>query len=301
MHVHSPSGVCCLIFLILVVLMAGAAALTGFAAKQYKANQPSIQHHRGNSTVILAELNHFYTESLSVTEDTEHLHDFHHDINVYEAETKCSNLVNMTTYTIQGSDHKYTSTTYALAGSAIHLHICGSTNQTYSTDRLELLLLNHLDDDNDFPNKVNFFVPGLDGKKACKYVNFDLPTTDYYTLSLLPPSTPMSFEFELTYDIKRIDPHLLAEYTVTNYTLHNDQDSCKFTLTTGIEYSCFVAEIREIPNIKGDVHIQLHYGNRWAGLIAGVVLLVTSCFIATVLVITLAVRKRHYGDEAIAD
>ena len=299
---HSFHSVCltfpavgCVTILILLVLTAGAAALTGFAAKQYVTNKPTTQRYHENSSVILTELSHFYTETLSVTEDTEHLNDFDDDINVYQTESRCSDLVNETTYTIRSSNSSYTSTTYALAGSYIAMNICGSTNQTTYPERLEILLLNHLDEPyiNQHPFKMNFLEPGL-GEMKCKQIRFNLFTPGYYTVKFLPPSTPVSVKFEINYTIQAIDAQRLTENSIANHTLHSDQDNCKFTMSADFKYSCFVAVIRETPHINGDMHIQLRYGNRWAGLIAGVVVLVVMTLIFVILVVIALVRCALY-------
>ena len=279
------------------MLAVGAAALTGFAVKQYKSNQPTTGRYHENSSVILAELNHFYTESLSVTEDTEHLNDYRHDIEVHHAECKCSDLVTTTTYTINGSDFSPIPTVYALAGSSISVQICGSTNVTTDSERLEIVLSDQLEEPkfNQIPYKVNFFHPGLNGGQKCKDMIFDLPANGYYTLSFLHPSTPISFDFELTYNIRAIDSNLLAEHTITNYILHADQESYKFPMSHGNKQSCFVAVIRDNPNTsKGDVHIQLNYGNRLDGLIAGaVVLSAVALIVLVLLIVMIALALKH--------
>jgi hypothetical protein len=199
------AAVCCAIFLILLVLAAGVAAvLIGFAVEQYRSYQPTTERYRENSSVILAELGHFYTKSLTVIEDTEHLNDFRHDIEVYHAECKCRDLVTLTTYTLNGSDHDLTPMppVYALADSSISIHICGSTNATTESERLEIVLKKHLEEEtllNDLPYEVNFFHPGLNGKPKCKDITFHLPANDYYTVIIMNPSSQIQFNYELMY------------------------------------------------------------------------------------------------------
>lgn len=293
--------VCCagiIILISLVLVVAVAAVLVSFAVKQYRSNQQSVtERYRENSSVVLAELDHFYTESLTVTEDTEHLNDFRHDIEVYQLEGhRCSELEYVTEYMLNGSDLTPIPPVYALANSSILVHICGSTNATTESDRLEIVLKNHLEETDENPYKVNFFHPGLVGKPRCKDMTFQLPANGYYTLIMMNPSTPIQFDYELTYKIRAIDTHLLAEHSFSNYTLHADQESCKFSLSSGImKKSCFVAVIRENPNTtKGYVHIQLKYGNRMAGFIAGVVVLsvvAITLFIASIVIISLFIRR----------
>ena len=292
-------AVCCTIFLVLILAAAVVAALLiGFAVKQYRSNQPTTERYHENSSIILAKPGPFYTKSLTVIEDTEHLNDFRHNIEVYHAGCKCSDLMTLTTYTLNRSDHDLTPVppVYALATSSISIHICGSTNATTNSERLEIVLKKNLEEENfrnDAPYKVNFFHPGLDGKMKCKDIVFHLPANDYYTVIIMNPSSQIQFHYELTYKIQKIDSYLLAKHALANHTLQADQESCKFSLKIG-KKSCFVAVIKENPNTTiGDVHIQLKYDYQWDGLIAGIVLAAIT-FVVSIIVISLFIRcTRH--------
>ena len=280
----------------LVLAVVAGLLLIGFAVKQYQSNQPNTERYRENSSVILAEPGHFYIKSLSVIEDTEHLNDFRHDIDVYHAGCKCSDLTTLITYTLNGSDHDLTPVppVYALAKSSISIHICGSTNATTNSERLEIVLKKNLEEGNDAPYKVNFFHPGLDGKMKCKDIVFHLPANDYYTVIIMNPPSQIQFHYELTYKIQEIDSYLLAKHALANHTLQADQESCKFSLKIG-KNSCFVAMIKENPNTTvGDVHIQLKYGHRLDGLIAGIVLAAIA-FVGSVITIYCFIRCTRYA------
>ena len=282
---------------ILLVLTAGAATLTGYGVQNYISHRTRTQRYQENSTVILTELDHFFIQSLSVMEDTEHLDDFDHDVTVYQADTKCSDLVSTTVLTISGSDQPIQRTFYALAGSSVSLDICGTTNLSTYPGRLNIILLNHLEesDTNELPYGFSFFEPGLKGEKKCKNMSFPLTASNYYTLSMPPPppKIQMTFQFELTYNVRAIDPNLLAQHTVANYTLHTDRDSCNFSMNLDFESSCFVAVISENPNTETkDVHIQLSYGNRLAGLIAGAAILSVAVILVVIVIIVLAKISR---------
>ena len=281
------------------VLVAGLL-LIGLSVKQHQSNQPTTERYRENSSVILAELDPFYTKSLSVIEDTEHLNDFRHDIEVYQAGCKCSDLMTLTMYTLNGSDHDLTPVppVYALAKSSISIHICGSTNATTNSERLEIVLKKNLEEGNDNPYKVNFFHPGLDGEMRCKDIVFHLPAKDYYTVIIMNPSSQIQFHYELTYKIQKIDSYRLAEYALANHTLQADQESYKFSLKIAIgKKNCFVAVIKENPNTTiGDVHIQLKYGHQRGGFIAGIVFATIAFIIVvgSIIVICLFIRcTRH--------
>ena len=160
----------CSILLTLLTLAAGAAILLGFTIKQYQENQTTTQWYRENSSVILTEVNHFFTESLTVMEDAEHRGDFHHDIDVYQVEPTCSVITNWMVRTIDGAENTSIRTFYALADSSVFLNICGSTNLPNYPEQLEIVLQDHLEEpnSNDSPYKVKYFEPGLNGEMACK-------------------------------------------------------------------------------------------------------------------------------------
>lgn len=225
-------------------------------------------------------------------EDAEHQGDFQHDIDVYRVETMCSDITNNTVFTIVGAENTSLPPFYALARSSVSLEICGSTTSATYPERLEILLQDHLEETNsvDTPYKVKSFEPGLNSESVCKNVTFTLPKNSYYTLRFISPKTPMTFTYQLTYDLYVIDVDLLAKHTRENFTLHADQESCTFTLTWGIKHSCFVAMIRDNSNVfVDDVHIQLTYGNQWYGLMAGPILLLV---VAAAIIIVLAVAYR---------
>ena len=225
-------------------------------------------------------------------EDAEHQGDFQHDINIHWVESMCNVITNRTVFTIDSAVNTSLPPFYALAGSSVFLEICGSTSLTTYPERLEILLQDHLEEPNsiDTPYKVKYFEPGLNGEPVCKNVTFTLPQNNYYTLMFISPKTPMTFTFKLTYDLYVIDVDLLAKHTSANFTLHADQESCSFTLSWGIKHSCFVAMIRENPNVFiDDVHIRLTYGNRWYELIAGPILLLI--FATAIIVLAVAYRK----------
>ena len=253
-----------------MVLTAGAAVLTGFAAKQYMANQPSIQRHHENCTVVLTEVNNLFTESLSVVEDTEFVNDFYHDIDIYKVEQTCSNIMINTTKISSGSNLSLLNNTpfYALAGSSVSLNICASTNATTHPERLQVILWNHLRgpySTDDSPYKVSFLHPGINDHFHCNDTVFELPINSYYTLTFLTPSAPLRIEFNVTYDLRVINTSVLAELSVKNETckLSFDGNNCSFSLNLDIKQSCFVADIEDNPNTdEKEVHIVLNYSNR---------------------------------------
>lgn len=89
-----------------------------------------------------------------------------------------------------------------------------------------------------------------------------------------------------------IDSNLLTKYATHNCTLQLDLSNCKFPLSPDFKQSCFVAKIKEDPNImQDDVHIKLNYNNQKNVFIAGVVLtvLLPTAMVAIVIVVIVVI------------
>ena len=272
--------------ILFVLLYLGAL----YTAERFSINQEALLQCFDNTSVILTEVNHFVTASVFVREDTEHIGDFYHNIEVYQVSSRCSD--------IPGTKHTYTksgtnltnineTTFYALPGFSVTFSICGRTNSTIEPERLEIVLIQ-------LPHSetIDFLHPGTNNTWKCKTRKFTLTAPDYYTILFLPPTHPTNFEFNATYMVHEIDPDLLGKHSVANHTLHKDHDNETFPLTFGgAIYSCFVATITHNPDTDKDiVHIWLSfteqvYGFVVCGGVGGVtivLLLVSACVIRAV-------------------
>ena len=197
--------------------------------------------------MILTEVNHFFTASVAVIEDVEHIGDFQHYIDVYQLDSKCSHVPGMKyTYNKTGTNLADINETtfYALAGFSMTFSICGATNSTKELERLEIVLTASQSKPVDF----DFLHPGTNNTWNCKERTFHLNKPDYYTVLFLPPTHQTSFEFNATYRVNEIDPTHLHENSVANHTLQKDMDSRTFPLKFGFTHSCFVATIRDNPD-----------------------------------------------------
>ena len=248
-----------------------------------KTDQEMIMKCHENTSVVLTEVNHLFTSSLSVTEDTNHIGDFYRDIEVHQLDSKCDSLptreeINTITNGTDLSSINGT-TFYALAGSSVTFGVCGTTSYAISElERLELILCKE-----SLPLAIGFFHVGTNGEWQCKEKTFILDEPGYYTIIVLPPTYQASFTFNATYSVHEIDTEQLLERAIVNYSLHMDQDSCEFHLKFGAAHSCFVATIMDNPNtLKQNVHIQLHFTKQKTGFITGGVL--TSVLIIVTLV-----------------
>ena len=207
--------------------------------------------------MVLAEVDHLFISSLSVTEDTEHIGDFYRDIEVYRLGSTCDNLpTHKVISSINGTDLSSLNSTilYALAGSSISLNICGMTNHTVTElERLEVILYK----DSQIMD-VDFFHLGRDDEWQCKESTLFLDQHGYYTITLLPPNHDAKFMYNASFTVREIASKQLHGRALTNHTLHAHQDTFKAPLTFGATHSCFVATINDSPHtLKQTVHIQL--------------------------------------------
>ena len=210
-----------------------------------------------NSSVVLAEIDHLFISSLSITEDTKHIGDFYRDIEVYQLDSTCDNLpTHKATFNFNGADFSSINGTilYALAGSSITLNICGTTNYTATElERLEVILYK----DSQIM-AFDFFHMGSDDEWQCKESTLLLDQWGYYTIIFLPPTHKANFTYNATFTVSEIDSKQLYGRALTNDTLHVHQDTFKAPLAFGATHSCFVAAIKDSPRtLKQTVHIQL--------------------------------------------
>ena len=249
-----------------------------------------------NTSVVLAEVHHFIIDSMVVTEDTKHIGDFYRDVDIYHLNLPCNSLptreVNVTTVTNLSSSNG--TTFYALAGSSIHLSICGKTNHTFGElERLEVVLYKEILQATAV-DAIDFFHVGRNDEWKCKESKLYLSEPGYYTITFLLPTHPAEFALNATYSIYEIDSEQLYERAKTNYTLYMDQENHTFPVEAR---SCFVAVVRDNPStLKENVHIKLKFLNqRNLVLIPGCSILMIVTIIFVVFISVKILLLMHYS------
>ena len=249
-----------------------------------------------NSSVVLAEVNHFFTSSLSATEDTKHAGDFYHDIEVYQLDSACNNLPTHKAITnANGTDLSLINSTvfYALVGSSISLNICATTNHTPTElERLDVVLYK----DSQII-AVEFFHLGTDDEWLCKESTLLLDQQGYYTITFLPPTHQATFTYTAIFSINQIDTKLLYRRVLTNQTLRIHQDTFKVPLTFGATHSCVVATIKDNPHTQRQtVHIQLTFTKQTGVFVIGAVmgiLFIIAVLVSTVVSCFFSAKQTH--------
>ena len=255
-----------LIFLVMILILMAAIILLGFTtAALFRKNTNVVLYH-DNATVILTQVDHFFTKSLRVTQDTGYPGDSDHEIDLYLLNQECNDLpITEIKYSIY--DHSIhalnKSILYLLPNSFITYSVCASTNHTENSDRLELLVLDNLERAQSFDISHSFyafayFSIGVDENIRCSDITINIDKPSYYYFIFLPPSHPAQFELNVTYAIRWIDPTQFPEQS--NYTLRENQDSHEFFLDSSpqAKKSCLVATISESA-FKPYVHIRLQF------------------------------------------
>ena len=224
--------------------------------------------------MVLAEVNHLFISSLSITEDTKHIGDFYRDVEVYQLDSACNNLPTRKAISnFNGADFSSIngSTLYALVGSSITLNICGTTNHTATElERLEVILYK----DSQIM-AIDFFHLGIrsDDEWKCKESTLLLDQWGYYTITFLPPTHEANFTYNATFTVSEIDSKQLYGKALTNHTLHVHQDTFKAPLAFGATHSCFVAAVKDSPRtLKQTVHIQLIFTKQMTAFTVGAVI-----------------------------
>ena len=264
-----------ILFLLLAVLIAMAVLIS-------LANKDRLLLGFENTTIVLAEVKHMFTSSLTITEDTNHIDDFYRDIEVYQVNSKCRNLPMHSGTCPQGTGVDIMSMNntkfYALAGSEFHFNICATTNYTSTElDRLEIVVNRRSHDVHTQQVSMHFFYIGVSGEWECKESGVTLHESGYYTINLTPLSHPTSFVFNVSCNILQLNfEEVNGLNSVTNHTLRVDGDSINFPLQHGTGHSCFIATIKDNPKtVKDSIHIQLGYTWQKDGIV------ILSSFIVT--------------------
>ena len=248
-----------------MLLIAVGPILLGLTTAALLRNKISVSLYHDNATVILAQVDHFFTRSLTVTQDTGFPGDSDHEIDLYLLNRKCSNLpIAETKYTIY--DHNIfalnKTALYLLPGSFITYSICASTNHTKNPDRLELLVLDNLERARSFDIGDSFYTftyysVGVEEDIRCSDETISIDKAGYYYFVIFPPLYPAEFELNVTYTIRWIDPTQFSE-TEKIHTLRKNQDIFEIVSSPQAnKRSCLVATFKRAA--KPFVHIRLQF------------------------------------------
>ena len=247
-----------------MLLTVTAIVLLGSTTATHLINKSSIALYHDNATVILTQVDHFFTRSLTATQDTRYPGDVNHEIDLYLLNQKCNDLPTIeVNYTINSHDPSNINKTilYLLPGSLITYSVCASTNYTKNPDRLELLVLDNLERAQSLQNIVNsyhhfaYFDIGIEEEIRCDEVAFSIETAGYYCFVFFPPLHPAHLELNVTYTVRSIDPILFS--VQNSHILRENKDSHEFPLDSSphAKSSCLVATIKRAS--KPYLHIQL--------------------------------------------
>ena len=206
---------CLISVLLILVLLVGvlAVAVLGVNLTSLMMNYSNTAVYHDSASVILTELNHFFTESIAVTQDTSYPGDTDHEIGVYIVESKCSDLpiLELTyMYVLTGTDLSAINKTtfYLLAGSSITYSVYESTIQTKKIGRLEVVILDNLKSAESPENirnsfhKFAYFSTHKSDEPSCDVINHSFEANGYYTIVFLLPPYQAQFEYNVTYRIK---------------------------------------------------------------------------------------------------
>ena len=218
---------------------------------------------RSNSTVILADPKPPITLlSLTMTETTDYPGDYDHEIIIYQMDSDCSDFEIEETHKLAGTDLSLINgtTTYALVGSSMTYNICGSTNLTHQSERLELVLLDRLEalqSPSESYIKFYFFPYGTDGEWICKNVTYNFQKHGYYTPIFLIVPQEATFTYSMTYQRRFLKDSSISPLFTYNLS-HNKDTFTVNGLSNG--QPCFIATILENPiDTSPYVHVNISY------------------------------------------
>ena len=236
-----------IIILVACTLISFVIMVCGVAVPSVTKNDTALLSLRSNSTVILFNQEPSIDfQSLTITEDTSYPGDFDHEILIYEADSDCSDIqAQEEVQELSGTNFSPINgtTSYMLAGSSMTYNICGSTNSSYQSERLELALLYGLEalrsPSRDY-DKFYFFPYGADGNWTCKQVTYNMEKNGYYTPVFLTVPQEATYVYSVTYQRRFLNVSSFSSSLF--YKLNNDKDSFTFD-----SQHCFVGKILENP------------------------------------------------------
>jgi hypothetical protein len=278
----------------MLLIVAAAAILLGLTTVAHLRNKTSISLYHDNATVILAQVDRFFTRSLTVTQDTDFPGDSDHEIDLYLLNRECNDLPTAETKYTTYDYNIYTlnkTTLYLLPGSFITYSICASTNHTNMPDRLELLVFDNLERARSFDIGDSFytfayFSVGVEEDIRCSDETISIEKAGYYYFVFLLPLHLAEFELNVTYAIHWIDPTRFSE-TEKIHILHENQDIVEIVSSPAInKMSCLVAAIKRAA--KPFVHIRLQF-NPFLGTKVGMGVGSGGATLAIVLLLTMVV------------
>ena len=254
----------CLAVTILIIMLALSLVSVTVSSLYITNVEHSTTLHHSNTTLILFNGRNYALKSLSVIQDSNHPGNFNHNITVYKHETACKDLP----YTVKQIQHHQRGNlgpTYALAGSNVTFTICGSTNQSEPTERLELALQYGLESLPEYYNysplphdylKFSYILPGSNGEWKCKKVTFSLTRDGYYTTIFLTEPRSAIFNYSLRYSYRYFDISHFGQ--AETHSLYEDTESVTF-VDNPHKY-CYVATIHRRPGATAQlVHIGITY------------------------------------------
>ncbi len=219
----------------------------------------------GNNCNV-AEVDHFFTRSLTVTQDTDFPGDSDHEIDLYLLNRECNDLPTAETkYTVYDYNIYTLNKTilYLLPGSFITYSICASTNHTNMPDRLELLVFDSLErarsfDVDDSFYTFTYFSVGVEEDIRCSDETISIEKAGYYYFIFFLPLHLAELELNVTYAIRWIDPTQFSE-TEKIHILRENQDIVEIVSSPQAidKRSCLVAAIKRAA--KPFVHIRLQF------------------------------------------
>lgn len=247
------------------------------------------QLHSGGAVAIVAEVNHFFTSQVTITEDAHNIGDTNHRIDLYHFPQSCKHLP------ITSEEYNHTSSLpqkivkYILKGSTIKMDIEAAAS-TSNISRTDIILFTGLD-----AARNNFDIHSKE-KTDFQYFfereeySYRVSRTNYYVLHFLKQEPTLNYNYTLRVD-KNIDLQTLPQHC--SLRKHRDNCSFNFTFTTGS--SCLVADVESKQTTPSFVHLQTErksrQGNAIVGAVMGCLLLATATTITITLSVTHCIRS----------
>ena len=219
-----------------------------------------IPLHSNSTVILLRQKPSTVLQAVTVIEDTSYPGDFDHEIIIYLTDSDCSEIqILEETQELRGTNLSLINetTTYALTGSSMTYNICGSSNTSYQSERLELVILYGLEarysPSKDY-HKFYYFPHGTDGDWKCTQVTYNIDKDGYYTSVFLTAPQEANYVHFLSYRQR-----FLNNSSPDYHKLKHDKDRFTVEALSGSQHCC-IATVLDNPTVTSPyVHVNISY------------------------------------------
>ena len=291
---------------IALLLIVAVSVCSKFVWAPLNQSSPHRVQHRERNIPILAQVNSFLTERVSIEQDVDE-DDSLHTISMYLSDSDCDDLPTLvTSHNYNGTIPPNIAPVYMLEGSEISANISASTKNSESNP-LFMYILRTVEDyllfDPYHLNKRDYRARihvGKNNQPEHTQITYKVHKRDYFSVRFSQYSDIM-LAYNLTMTIKHLNIDAINA-TLVGVLLSSDEDDQKTgsTISFGRNIQCLFADIQE-NSINNYTTIKTSLEPRYSAAF-GITLPVTIVILlGNILVVVICIKRYHHGSYAQLD